>query len=82
MTMGSPVLSLAFCFCVFGLAGLLILVMLAMAIRIVPAHQRLAIFRLGQPLGERGPGLVILIPFIDRGVLTDAPPGGNPATKP
>ena len=79
---GSSELALILCFCVFGLASLLILVMLAMSIRVVPAHQRLTVFRMGQPLGERGPGLVILMPFIDRGELTDAPQSGDPATKP
>ena len=54
-----------------GLVGLLALVLLVMAVRIVPEYQRLVVFRLGRLLGERGPGLVLLIPFIDRGVRVD-----------
>lgn len=45
--------------------------LLVMAIRIVPEYQRLVVFRLGRLLGERGPGLVLLIPVIDRGVRVD-----------
>ena len=41
------------------------------AIRIVPEHQCLVIFRLGKFIGVRGPGLVILIPFIEREVKVD-----------
>jgi membrane-bound ClpP family serine protease len=39
--------------------------------RIVPEGKRLQLFRLGRFAGERGPGLVILIPFIERGILID-----------
>lgn len=41
------------------------------AIKIVPEYQRLVVFRLGRCLGDRGPGLVLLIPFIDRAVRVD-----------
>ncbi len=46
-------------------------VLLAMAIRIVPEYQRLVVFRLGRSIGARGPGLVLLIPYIDRPVRVD-----------
>jgi regulator of protease activity HflC (stomatin/prohibitin superfamily) len=49
----------------------LLLVVLALAIRIVPEYQRLVVFRLGRLLGAKGPGLVLLIPFVDRGVRVD-----------
>ena len=54
-----------------GLVALLALVLLVMAIRIVPEYQRLVVFRLGRLIGGRGPGLVLLIPFVDRGVRAD-----------
>jgi regulator of protease activity HflC (stomatin/prohibitin superfamily) len=59
-----------------ALIGLIvIIVIVAMiafkAIRIVPEYQRLVVFRLGKLHATRGPGLVILIPFIDRGVIVD-----------
>ena len=51
--------------CLIGFAGLLGLAILASAIRIVQEYERLVVFRLGRCVGERGPGLVLLIPFID-----------------
>lgn len=56
---------------IFGLLVLMALFVLAAAIRIVPEYQRLVVFRLGRALGARGPGLVLLIPFVDRGVRVD-----------
>jgi regulator of protease activity HflC (stomatin/prohibitin superfamily) len=50
---------------------LMAIVVLAMAIRIVPEYRRLVLFRLGRCLGARGPGLILLIPFVDRGQITD-----------
>jgi regulator of protease activity HflC (stomatin/prohibitin superfamily) len=44
---------------------------LALAVRVVPEYQRLVIFRLGRVLGAKGPGLLLLIPFVDRGVRVD-----------
>lgn len=49
----------------------LALVTLASAVRIVPEYQRLVVFRLGRALGPKGPGLVLLIPIVDRGVRVD-----------
>ena len=43
--------------------------MLASSIRIVQEDTRLSVYRLGRYLGDKGPGLVLLIPVIDRGVL-------------
>jgi regulator of protease activity HflC (stomatin/prohibitin superfamily) len=47
------------------------LVLLTNAIRIVQEYERLVVFRLGRSVGTRGPGLVLLIPFIDRGMKVD-----------
>ena len=49
----------------------LLVLFLANAIRIVPEFQRLVVFRLGRLLATKGPGLVILIPFIDKGTKVD-----------
>jgi regulator of protease activity HflC (stomatin/prohibitin superfamily) len=46
-------------------------IFLANAIRIVPEYQRLVVFRLGRVLNAKGPGIVILIPVIDRAVKVD-----------
>ena len=47
------------------------LFLLGSAIRIVPEYQRLVVFRLGRAVGERGPGLVLLIPIIERAIRVD-----------
>jgi regulator of protease activity HflC (stomatin/prohibitin superfamily) len=41
------------------------------AIRIVPEYQRLVVFRLGRAIGTKGPGIVLLIPFVDTAVKVD-----------
>jgi regulator of protease activity HflC (stomatin/prohibitin superfamily) len=40
-------------------------------IKIVPEYQRLVVLRLGRVIGVAGPGLVILVPFIDKGIVVD-----------
>lgn len=57
--------------CLVGVIAIIVLAALASAIRIVPEYQRLVVFRLGRSVGARGPGLVILIPFVDRAVRVD-----------
>lgn len=41
------------------------------AIRVVAEYQRLVVFRLGRCIGQKGPGIVILIPIIDRAIRVD-----------
>jgi len=57
--------------CLVGGLVLLIIIILVNAIKIVPEYQRLVVFRLGRCIGDKGPGLVLLIPFIDRAVRAD-----------
>ena len=57
--------------CGVGAVVLVALVLIANAIRIVQEYERLVVFRLGRCVGQRGPGLVLLIPFIDRGQKVD-----------
>jgi len=54
-----------------GVVVLLLAILLPQALRIVREYQRLMVFRLGRAIGAKGPGLVLLIPFIDKGVLVD-----------
>jgi regulator of protease activity HflC (stomatin/prohibitin superfamily) len=49
----------------------LVVPLLYLAIKIVREYQRLVIFRLGRCIGAKGPGLVLLIPFIDQPVWVD-----------
>ena len=60
---------------------IVIVLILASAIRILREYERGVIFRLGRLIGAKGPGLIILIPFIDkmvktslRTVVMDVPP--------
>ena len=55
------------------LVAVVLLVLAYLAIRVVNEFERLVVFRLGKtsPDRVRGPGLVILIPIIDRAVKTD-----------
>ena len=57
--------------CLVGFILLVLLMLLFSAIRVVPEYVRLVVFRLGRSIGEKGPGLVILIPFVDRAVSVD-----------
>ncbi len=45
---------------------ILILIFLFAAIKVIPEYERAVIFRLGRIIGAKGPGLIIVIPIIDR----------------
>lgn len=58
-----------------------ILLILSSAIRILREYERGVIFRLGRLVNVKGPGLILLVPFIDkmvtvslRTVVMDVPP--------
>ncbi len=51
--------------CIVGVIVVIVLVVLATSVKIMPEYQRLVVFRLGRVLGAKGPGLVLLLPFID-----------------
>jgi regulator of protease activity HflC (stomatin/prohibitin superfamily) len=60
---------------------IVVVLLIASAIRILREYERGVIFRLGRLIGAKGPGLIILIPFIDkmvkttlRTVVMDVPP--------
>jgi len=57
--------------CLIGGVVLVGFVFVAQAIRIVPEYQRLVVFRLGRCVGQKGPGVVFLIPVVDRAVRVD-----------
>ena len=68
---------------VYSLAvvAVVVIMLLASAIRILNEYERGVIFRLGRLIGEKGPGLIILIPIVDRmvrvslrTVVVDVPP--------
>jgi regulator of protease activity HflC (stomatin/prohibitin superfamily) len=55
----------------FGWLIVLILVFLWMSVNIVNEYQRVVVFRLGRLVAARGPGLVLIIPIIERAVRMD-----------
>ena len=58
----------------WGIVGVVILfalIALLSAIKVVQEYERGVVFRLGRIAGVRGPGLILLIPFIERMVKVD-----------
>ncbi|HEY9167679.1 MAG TPA: slipin family protein [Candidatus Kryptonia bacterium] len=55
--MATPILTIIVIFAVFFLAS---------AIRVLREYERAVIFRLGRLIGAKGPGLIILVPIVDR----------------
>ena len=51
---------------IFGIIVVFIIILLASAIRVLREYERGVVFRLGRLVGSKGPGLIILIPFVDR----------------
>ena len=54
-----------------GVAFLFLVVILPNAIKVVREYQRLVVFRLGRSIGTKGPGIVFLIPLVDRAVMVE-----------
>jgi regulator of protease activity HflC (stomatin/prohibitin superfamily) len=50
---------------------IIVLIIIAYSIRVIREYQRAVVFRLGRLLGAKGPGLIFLIPIIDRTVIVD-----------
>jgi regulator of protease activity HflC (stomatin/prohibitin superfamily) len=49
------------------LGGLIVLLLILMsAVRIVKEYDRMVVFRLGRLVGVKGPGLILIIPMVDR----------------
>ena len=44
----------------------LLVIFLFMALKVLREYERAVVFRLGRCIGEKGPGLIILVPVIDR----------------
>jgi len=66
---------------IFAVLAFFVIIILANAIRILREYERGVVFRLGRLIGVKGPGLILLIPVIDkmvkvslRTVVMDVPP--------
>ena len=56
---------------IIGIIVVFILIVVSMAVKIVQEYERGVIFRLGRLVGAKGPGLFLIIPFIDRMIKVD-----------
>jgi regulator of protease activity HflC (stomatin/prohibitin superfamily) len=56
---------------IIGVLAVFVLILLASAIRILREYERGVIFRLGRLIAQKGPGLILLIPIIDKMVRVD-----------
>lgn len=55
----------------FIILAIFVLILLAASVRVVNEYERGVVFRLGRYVGVRGPGLILLIPFIERMVKVE-----------
>ncbi len=55
----------------YAIVGILVLVILASAIKVVREYERGVIFRLGRFVGARGPGLFFIVPIADKFLKLD-----------
>ncbi len=51
---------------IYSVIAIVVIILLSAAIKIVQEYERGPVFRLGRFVGLRGPGLVFLIPFVER----------------
>ncbi len=56
---------------IIGIIVVVLLIIVPMTVKIVTEYERGVIFRLGRLVGAKGPGLFLIIPFIDRMVKVD-----------
>jgi regulator of protease activity HflC (stomatin/prohibitin superfamily) len=54
-----------------GIILFLVIIILSNAIRILREYERGVIFRLGRLIGAKGPGIILLIPIVDRMIRVD-----------
>ena len=55
-----------------AVVGILLLILLiVLSVRVVREYERNVVFRLGRCIGTKGPGIIFLLPLIDRPVLVD-----------
>jgi regulator of protease activity HflC (stomatin/prohibitin superfamily) len=66
---------------VWGVVGLVLLILIPATVKILPEYERGVILRLGRYIGTRGPGFFLIIPFVDnmrkadlRVITMDVPP--------
>jgi len=50
---------------IYVVIAIVVLIFLSAALKVVKEYERGGVFRLGRWVGLRGPGLVVIIPFIE-----------------
>jgi regulator of protease activity HflC (stomatin/prohibitin superfamily) len=50
---------------------IVMIIIIASAIRVVREYERAVVFRLGRLIGAKGPGLILLVPIVDKAVKVD-----------
>ncbi len=55
----------------FGVIGLGLLILITSTLKITQEYERGVVFRLGRIAGVRGPGVILLVPFLERMVRID-----------
>lgn len=58
-------------FVLLAIIVILILIVVSAAIKVVQEYERGVVFRMGRLTGPRGPGIIFLIPFVERMVKVD-----------
>jgi regulator of protease activity HflC (stomatin/prohibitin superfamily) len=56
---------------VIGVLALVVVILIPMTVKIVKEYERGVVFRLGRLIGAKGPGLFLIIPFVDGMVKVD-----------
>jgi regulator of protease activity HflC (stomatin/prohibitin superfamily) len=56
---------------ILGVVAVFALIVIAASVRILREYERGVVFRLGRLIAQKGPGLILLIPFIDQMVRVD-----------
>jgi len=56
---------------IIGIIALVIIILIPSTVKILKEYERGVIFRLGRLLGAKGPGLFLIIPFVDQMVKRD-----------
>jgi regulator of protease activity HflC (stomatin/prohibitin superfamily) len=51
---------------IYAIVAIIVIGLIATTIKIVREYERLVVFRLGRLIGARGPGVIFIIPFINR----------------
>jgi regulator of protease activity HflC (stomatin/prohibitin superfamily) len=62
---------LAVALAIIAVAVFFAVILLASALRVLREYERAVVFRLGRLIGQKGPGLIFLIPIVDRMVRVD-----------